>query len=327
MSAPAIATVSAAATQNTARPGILHQQQAEPAGRRDQQVAQRAEARFAGDGVARDDADGQRQEQRNADHERGEGDEQPVLGDLVEEGGPAAGGRRGSADGDRDQDRHAASARASPRCAGGGTAAHSERAATATAGAEPAPGRAERRAAHRRSSAGAHRCRMRVLHAGWCIGLLRCRSFDSGSAWLTRDRRRSLRDIEALPRQRHKTVLEAGRAHGEPAHTHPVRHQGGDDSLRGHASVRGRRPARAESPPAESPAIPESPAVPSNPAPTARLEVMTASTPSRCPPGERPNRARTPEAVPASGVTRRSSRCPPGAARRAGPGPPAGRRS
>ena len=63
---------------------------------------------LAGDRVAGDDRDRQRQEQRQHDGERGERDEQPVAGDLAEEGRPVAAAavrRCGHLDRDRDDDR------------------------------------------------------------------------------------------------------------------------------------------------------------------------------------------------------------------------------
>ena len=64
---------------------VLGEQQAGTARRGDQQIAQRARARLARDRVARDDADGHRQEEGQGRGERGEDQEQAVVGDLRDE--------------------------------------------------------------------------------------------------------------------------------------------------------------------------------------------------------------------------------------------------
>jgi len=71
------------------RADVLDGEQSHPPGWRNEQVAERAEVGFSRDGVAGDDADGQRQEQRDSEGEPREGDEQPVLRDRVKERGPA----------------------------------------------------------------------------------------------------------------------------------------------------------------------------------------------------------------------------------------------
>ncbi len=58
-------------------------------------------------GVARDDPDGERQEQRDTHSKGHEDDEEPVVLDAIEERGPGAAAARASdPDGDRDQDGH-----------------------------------------------------------------------------------------------------------------------------------------------------------------------------------------------------------------------------
>ncbi len=90
------------------RPHILHREQPDAAGRRDEQVAQRAVGCLARDRVTRHDADGERQEQGNADPERHEHHEQPVVLDAVEERRPRAATRPrvGHAHRDGNQDGH-----------------------------------------------------------------------------------------------------------------------------------------------------------------------------------------------------------------------------
>ena len=87
--------------------GVLDEQQPEPGHRRDQQVAQGADVGLAGDAVAGHDRDRERQEQSELDRERGQGDEESVLGDGPEEVGRVlAGLRQRALDRDGDQHRH-----------------------------------------------------------------------------------------------------------------------------------------------------------------------------------------------------------------------------
>jgi hypothetical protein len=76
------------------------------AGRRHQQVPDRAVARLARDRVPGDDPDGERQEQGDRGRERGDRHEQPVVRDVAEERRTAVVAAGRHPDGDRDEDRH-----------------------------------------------------------------------------------------------------------------------------------------------------------------------------------------------------------------------------
>ena len=133
------------------RPGVLHQQQPDPARGRHQQVPQGPQPGLAGDGVPRHHADGQRQEQRNGHQHRRDADEQAVLGDPVQERrarGPPARPRR-PAPPRRSGSGWPPARTAWPRSAGGGTAprvrtpaGRSPGPAMAPPGRSPRPGRA-----------------------------------------------------------------------------------------------------------------------------------------------------------------------------------------
>ena len=85
---------------------VLDDQQAHPTGRCEQQVPERAVAGLARDRVTRRDAHRERQEERDRDRHGREPDEQPVVRDLVEEGGPASRARPAhEPDRDPDEDR------------------------------------------------------------------------------------------------------------------------------------------------------------------------------------------------------------------------------
>jgi hypothetical protein len=86
--------------------GELHQDEPHAARRCDEQVADRALAGLARDGVPGDHADGQRQEERDRNRQCGERDEQAVVGDVAEERRTAVVAVGGELHGDRDQDRH-----------------------------------------------------------------------------------------------------------------------------------------------------------------------------------------------------------------------------
>ena len=74
--------------------GVLDDQQPEPGHRRDQQVAQGADVGLARHRVAATPRDGQREEQADLDGQRGQGDEETVLGDRAEEVGRVLTGLR-----------------------------------------------------------------------------------------------------------------------------------------------------------------------------------------------------------------------------------------
>ncbi|MDR6172473.1 hypothetical protein QE359_003502 [Curtobacterium sp. SORGH_AS776] len=88
------------------RPRVLDEDEPHAAGRGHEQVADGAVAGLARDGVTRDHAHGERQEQRDRHGQRGERHEQPVVRDVAEERRTAGVVTGRDPDGDGDEDRH-----------------------------------------------------------------------------------------------------------------------------------------------------------------------------------------------------------------------------
>ena len=86
------ATTTATPEARRSRCGRTYDQQPGPVDRDGEQVAQGADVGLAGDRVAGDDRDGQRQEQPELDGQRGERDEQAVVGDGRKKSGPSGRG-------------------------------------------------------------------------------------------------------------------------------------------------------------------------------------------------------------------------------------------